>query len=186
VRDDHVIADWTQSDPQARGPINATFVVTAAATYSALLHIISADTPLKSGTYRLLHLVTTPPTTVNLKHTPPSLSGYTETHPKIQTALVRRPVQDLSGLGQGIDHQTVPGSKDFFIPSRPDPPATGFQKLCPRLLEPAPHLILCHPPQPGPLVVVRLIHPSLELHHAGIGVCARADVAREDRAPGDQ
>ena len=60
VRDDEVIADWTHSDPQARGPINATFVVTAAATYSGLLHIISDDIPLNSGCYRPIHLVTTP------------------------------------------------------------------------------------------------------------------------------
>ncbi|MHB9092135.1 MAG: hydantoinase B/oxoprolinase family protein, partial [Chloroflexota bacterium] len=46
VKGDEVIADWTQSDPQARGPINATFVVTAAATYSGLLHVTNKDIPL--------------------------------------------------------------------------------------------------------------------------------------------
>jgi len=45
VADDEIIADWTRSDPQARGAINATFVVTAAATYSAVLHVTNKDIP---------------------------------------------------------------------------------------------------------------------------------------------
>ena len=45
VRDDEVIADWTDSDPQAKGPVNATFVVTAAASYSGLLHVTNKDIP---------------------------------------------------------------------------------------------------------------------------------------------
>jgi N-methylhydantoinase B len=89
VRDDEVIADWTHSDPQARGPINATFVVTAAATYSGLLHVISDDIPLNSGCYRPIHLVTRPGTMVNVKHPGPSVGGNTETHPHIQNVVLR-------------------------------------------------------------------------------------------------
>jgi N-methylhydantoinase B/oxoprolinase/acetone carboxylase alpha subunit len=89
VRDDEVIADWTHSDPQARGPINATFVVTAAATYSGLLHVISDDIPLNSGCYRPIHLVTRPGTLVNVKHPGPSVGGNTETHPHIQNVVLR-------------------------------------------------------------------------------------------------
>src|SRR5207248_10069325 len=89
VRGDEVIADWTHSDLQARGPINATFVVTAAATYSGLLHIISDDIPLNSGCYRPIHLVTRPGTLVNVKHPGPSVGGNTETHPHIQNVVLR-------------------------------------------------------------------------------------------------
>src|SRR5947208_11180243 len=89
VRGDEVIADWRLSDPQARGPINATFVVTAAATYSGLLHIISDDIPLNSGCYRPIHLVTRPGTMVNVKHPGPSVGGNTETHPHIQNVVLR-------------------------------------------------------------------------------------------------
>lgn len=95
VRDDEVIADWTHSDPQARGPINATFVVTAAATYSGLLHVVSDDMPLNSGCYRPIHLVTKPGTMVNVKHPGPSVGGNTETHPKIQNVVLRALAQAI-------------------------------------------------------------------------------------------
>src|SRR5262249_52933088 len=73
IRDDEAIADWRASDPQAKGPINATFVVTAAATYSGFLHVISDDIPLNSGCYRPIRLVTTPGTLTNVRHPGPSV-----------------------------------------------------------------------------------------------------------------
>jgi N-methylhydantoinase B/oxoprolinase/acetone carboxylase alpha subunit len=95
VRDDEVIADWTASDEQALGPINATFVVTAAATYSALLHVISDDIPLNSGCYRPIRLITRPGSLMNVRHPGPSVGGNTETHPKIQNVVLRALAQAI-------------------------------------------------------------------------------------------
>ena len=39
VRDDEIIADFSESDPQAKGIVNATYGVTASATYNALFHV---------------------------------------------------------------------------------------------------------------------------------------------------
>jgi N-methylhydantoinase B/oxoprolinase/acetone carboxylase alpha subunit len=89
VRGDEVIADWRHSDPQSRGPINATFVVTAAATYSGLLHVISNDIPLNSGCYRPIRLVTKPGTLTNVRHPGASVGGNTETHPRLQNIVLR-------------------------------------------------------------------------------------------------
>jgi N-methylhydantoinase B len=89
IQGDEVIADWRASDPQARGPINATFVVTAAATYSGFLHVISDEIPLNSGCYRPIHLVTTPGTLTNVRHPGPSVGGNTETHPRLQNIVLR-------------------------------------------------------------------------------------------------
>ena len=88
VEDDEIIADWTDSDPQARGPINATFVVTAAATYSAVLHVTSKEIPRNSGCYRPIRVLTEPGTIVNVRHPGPSVGGNTETHPHIQNVVV--------------------------------------------------------------------------------------------------
>ena len=49
IRGDEAICDWTDSDEQAKGPINATFVVTAAACYSGFLHVVSDDIPINAG-----------------------------------------------------------------------------------------------------------------------------------------
>jgi N-methylhydantoinase B len=89
IRGDEAIADWRGSDPQAKGPINATFVVTAAATYSGFLHVISDDIPLNSGCYRPIRLVTTPGTLTNVRHPGPSVGGNTETHPRLQNIVLR-------------------------------------------------------------------------------------------------
>src|SRR5262249_12731478 len=89
IRDDEAIADWRASDPQAKGPINATFVVTAAATYSGVLHVISDDIPLNSGCSRPTRLGTAPGTRTNVRHPGPSVGGNTETHPRLQNIVLR-------------------------------------------------------------------------------------------------
>jgi N-methylhydantoinase B len=95
IRGDEAIADWRRSDPQARGPINATFVVTAAATYSGFLHVISDEIPLNSGCYRPIRLVTTPGTLTNVRHPGPSVGGNTETHPRLQNIVLRALAQAI-------------------------------------------------------------------------------------------
>ena len=87
IRGDEAICDWTDSDDQAKGPINATFVVTAAACYSGFLHVVSDDIPINSGAYRPIRLVTRPGSLMNVKHPGPSVGGNTETHPHIQNVV---------------------------------------------------------------------------------------------------
>jgi N-methylhydantoinase B/oxoprolinase/acetone carboxylase alpha subunit len=104
VQDDEIIADWTDSDPQAKGPINATFVVTAAATYSGLLHLTSKDIPRNSGCYRPIRVVTRPGTVVNVRHPGPSVGGNTETHPHIQNVVVAalsQPLPERAAAAEG-------------------------------------------------------------------------------------
>jgi N-methylhydantoinase B len=97
---DEIIADWTGSDPQAKGPINATFSVTAAATYSAILHVTNKDIPRNSGCFRPIRILTKPGTLVNVKHPGPSVGGNTETHPHIQNVVV-------AALSQAIPARTA-------------------------------------------------------------------------------
>jgi N-methylhydantoinase B/oxoprolinase/acetone carboxylase alpha subunit len=100
IEGDRVIADWTDSDPQARGPVNATFVVTAAATYSALLHVTDNNIPKNSGCYRPIRLVTRPGSVVNVRHPGPSVGGNTETHPHIQNIVI-------AALSQAVPERTA-------------------------------------------------------------------------------
>jgi N-methylhydantoinase B/oxoprolinase/acetone carboxylase alpha subunit len=88
VKDDEIIADWRESDPQARGPINATFVATAAATYNGVLHMTNREIPRNSGCYRPIRVLTKPGTLVNVRHPGPSVGGNTETHPHMQNVVV--------------------------------------------------------------------------------------------------
>jgi N-methylhydantoinase B len=55
---DHLIADFTESDPVADGAINAPYAVTASATYYAVKAFIDPDTPGNSGSYRPIEIRT--------------------------------------------------------------------------------------------------------------------------------
>ena len=62
--------------------------MTAAATYSAVLHVTNKEIPRNSGCYRPIRVLTKPGTIVNVCHPGPSVGGNTETHPHIQNVVV--------------------------------------------------------------------------------------------------
>jgi N-methylhydantoinase B len=107
VSGDEIIADWTASDPQAKGPINATFVVTAAATYSAILHVTNRDIPRNSGCFRPVRIITKPGTIVNVRHPGASVGGNTETHPHIQNMVVAALAQAIPGKTAAAEGATA-------------------------------------------------------------------------------
>lgn len=83
VGGDEVIADFTGTDAQARGPINATYAVTAAATYNAIFHLTDPNVPRNAGCNRPIKIIAPPGTMVNVKHPGPEVGGNSETHCRI-------------------------------------------------------------------------------------------------------
>ena len=83
VRGDEIIADWSRSDPQARGIVNATFGVTASATYNAIFHVTDKNIPHNSGCYRPIKIIAPPGSCVNVRYPGPSVAGNTESHPRM-------------------------------------------------------------------------------------------------------
>ncbi len=83
VRGDELIADFTGTDAQTRGPINATFAVTAAATYNAVFHLTDPDVPRNAGCNRPIKIIAPPETMVNVIHPAPEVGGNSETHCRI-------------------------------------------------------------------------------------------------------
>jgi N-methylhydantoinase B/oxoprolinase/acetone carboxylase alpha subunit len=82
IRGDEFTADFSQSDPQARGPINATRGVTMSASYNALYQLADKAIPKNGGCYRPIHVVTKPGTCLDVQYPGPSVGGNTETQPK--------------------------------------------------------------------------------------------------------
>ena len=80
---DRMIVDWTGSAPQVRGPINATYGVTAGAVYNAVFHLTDSAIPKNSGAYRPIYIIAPPGTVANVVYPGPSVGGNTETHPKL-------------------------------------------------------------------------------------------------------
>ena len=89
VRDGKILVDYTRSDPQARGPINATFGVTASATYNAVLQVTGTHIPRNAGCYRPITIIAPPGSIVNVRYPGPSVGGNTETQPRIVGAILR-------------------------------------------------------------------------------------------------
>jgi len=83
VRGDRAIVDYTGSDSQARGPVNATYGVTLSATCNAFLQVSGTEIPRNAGTYRCMKTIAPPGSVVNVRFPGPSVGGNTETQPKL-------------------------------------------------------------------------------------------------------
>lgn len=83
VQGDEVVADYTRSSPQARGPINATLGVSTGAVYNGLLHVTDPTIPKNSGAFRPIRVVSPPNKVTNVDYPGPLVAGNTETHPRL-------------------------------------------------------------------------------------------------------
>jgi N-methylhydantoinase B/oxoprolinase/acetone carboxylase alpha subunit len=88
VDGDRLIVDWTGTDRQVRGPVNATYGVTAGAVYNAIFHLTDQNIPKNSGAYRPIHIIAPPGSAVNVVYPGPSVGGNTETHPKLADMVI--------------------------------------------------------------------------------------------------
>jgi N-methylhydantoinase B/oxoprolinase/acetone carboxylase alpha subunit len=91
VRGDEVIADFTGSSPQVRGPMNCTYVVAASAVYNAVFCVTDPEMliPRNSGCYRPMRIIAPPGSVVNVKHPGPSVGGNTDLQPKLIDLVLR-------------------------------------------------------------------------------------------------
>jgi N-methylhydantoinase B len=60
---DHMLVDWTGTDPQVKGAINNTYSYTKAASYTAIRSVLPANIPNNEGVFRAIE-VTAPPGTI--------------------------------------------------------------------------------------------------------------------------
>jgi N-methylhydantoinase B len=85
IRGDEVIADFTGSSRQVKGPMNAVYVVAASAVYNAVFCVTDPMTliPRNSGCYRPIRIIAPPGSVVNCEHPAPSVGGNTDLQPKL-------------------------------------------------------------------------------------------------------
>jgi N-methylhydantoinase B len=88
VQGDEVVADFSRSSPQAKGPINATLGVTTGATYNGILHITDSTIPKNSGCFRPIRVVSPPAHVTNVDYPGPLVAGNTETHPRLACIVI--------------------------------------------------------------------------------------------------
>tara|TARA_B110000008_G_scaffold279016_1_gene324550 strand:- start:1490 stop:3163 length:1674 start_codon:yes stop_codon:yes gene_type:complete len=83
VSDDKIVADFSRSDNQSLGPINAVLSVAWSATYNAILHLTDPQIPRNSGAFRPIKIVAPPGKLVNADFPAATVGGNTETHIRI-------------------------------------------------------------------------------------------------------
>ena len=82
---DEIIADFTGTSPQVRGPMNCTVVVVASAVYNAVFSVTDPHSliPRNSGCYRPIKFIAPAGSVVNVVHPGPCVGGNTDLQPKL-------------------------------------------------------------------------------------------------------
>jgi N-methylhydantoinase B/oxoprolinase/acetone carboxylase alpha subunit len=83
IAGDRIVVDWSRTDPQATGTINAPYLVTASATLSGLFYVLGGDKPLNAGMARPIDIIAPPGTVTNVRHPGACVGGQTELQPRI-------------------------------------------------------------------------------------------------------
>ena len=102
-RDSHLHFDFTGTNSQARGPVNAPFAVTASVCYYTVLALAGGSVPPNSGAYRLVEITAPEGTLVNPIYPAPVVAANTETSNRIVDLL-------LDALATAIPERAVAGS----------------------------------------------------------------------------
>ena len=103
-----VIADFTGSAPQALGPINAPYAVTASNVYCPLLELVAPDIPTNHGCYRPITVIAPPGTVVNPTHPAPVVGGNVETSARISEAV-------MGALAQAVPERIIAPSHGTYL-----------------------------------------------------------------------
>ena len=124
VQGDEIIVDFTGSDHQAKGAINATLGVTWSASYNAILHLTDPTIPKNSGCFRPIKIVAPPTSIVNVDYPAPEVGGNTETHPRIAYTVIgalaqalpqRAPATDAATHCNFLFGGTDPRSGEYYV-----------------------------------------------------------------------
>jgi N-methylhydantoinase B/oxoprolinase/acetone carboxylase alpha subunit len=98
VHDEEIMIDLSASDKQASGPINVTYVATAAASCTAILQsMCTREVPLNAGTFRPIKVIAPPGTLVNPTFPAPSVAGNTEGQPRIIACILGAMAKAMPG-----------------------------------------------------------------------------------------
>lgn len=79
IRDDDLTVDFSQSNAQVRGPINATYGITASMVFTALLHFCEPDIPVNHGAFRPVTINAPRGSITNAQFPSPTMGGNTVT-----------------------------------------------------------------------------------------------------------
>ncbi len=97
IRGDRARVDFTGSDPQARGPINAVEAITVSGVYYVFRCLIAGDVPASAGIIEPIETIAPAGTIVNALPPAPVAGGNVETSQRIVDVL-------LKAMSQAVPH----------------------------------------------------------------------------------
>jgi N-methylhydantoinase B len=124
IQDDRLKVDYTGTGPQAKGPINSAWGMTACSTYIILKCLLDPFGPSNSGWYHLIEIEALEGTLVNPRPGAPVFGGGVEIGPRIADAI-------MGALSQAIPERVTAalyGTIDSSFLSGTDP-ATGLSYI---------------------------------------------------------
>ena len=104
----NAVVDFTGSSPQAKGPINSPYAVTASNTYCPFLEVVSPDIPTNHGCYRPITVIAPPGTVVNPLFPAPVVGGNVETSARISECV-------QAALAQAVPDRVISPSHGTFL-----------------------------------------------------------------------
>jgi N-methylhydantoinase B/oxoprolinase/acetone carboxylase alpha subunit len=104
VDGDELIFDYSRSDEQAIGPINAPYVVTLSASLNGLLYVLGRDIPVNAGLNRAIRVVAPAGTICCVRLPGACVGGQTEYQPRVMEMVLG------TILGQIVPERTAAAS----------------------------------------------------------------------------
>ncbi|MGF7163006.1 5-oxoprolinase (ATP-hydrolyzing)/N-methylhydantoinase B [Rhodoligotrophos appendicifer] len=106
VQGDEIVADFSKSSPQAKGPINTPLSIPTAATQNAILQLTDGSIPKNSGCFRPIKIIAPPGSLLNVNYPAPEVGGNTECHPRIAYTVLGALATCLPGRVPAADGST--------------------------------------------------------------------------------
>ncbi|WP_029520972.1 hydantoinase B/oxoprolinase family protein [Persephonella sp. IF05-L8] len=114
IKNDEAIVDFTKSDPQTEGSINAVKAITMSAVYYVFRSLLSSDVPTNAGCFRPVKIITKKGTIVDCNHPAAVSAGNVETSQRIVDvvlgALSKAIPEEIPAASQGtMNNITIGG-----------------------------------------------------------------------------
>ncbi|MEX2160936.1 MAG: hydantoinase B/oxoprolinase family protein [Anaerolineales bacterium] len=116
ISGDHARVDFTGSDPQARGSVNAVYAITLSAVYYVFRCLVDSEVPNNTGSLRAIQVIAPEGSVVNARPPAPVAGGNVETSQRIVDvllgALANALPQKIPAASQGTMNNTLIGGWD--------------------------------------------------------------------------
>ncbi len=116
IRGDSARVDFTGSDPQAKGSVNAVYAITLSAVYYAFRCLLAAEVPSNAGALAAIEVIAPEGSIVNARPPAPVVGGNVETSQRIVDVLFGALAQALAdrvpAASQGSMNNTLIGGWD--------------------------------------------------------------------------